>query len=114
MGDLGFVNDDGFLHVVGRVKDIIIRGGSNINPYEVESILRMHPNVADACVVGSPHAELGEVPVAFVVARNGSEVTQEEIEVFLRERGLTHYKWPVRSEERRVGKECRVWWSQYH
>jgi acyl-CoA synthetase (AMP-forming)/AMP-acid ligase II len=95
MGDLGFVDDDGFLHVVGRLKDIIIRGGSNINPYEVESILRTHPNVADACVVGSPHADLGEVPVAFVVPRNGSEVTREELDRFLRERGLAHHKWPV-------------------
>jgi long-chain acyl-CoA synthetase len=95
MGDLGFVDDDGFLHVVGRVKGIIIRGGSNINPYEVESMLRTHPNVADACVVGRPHAELGEVPVAFIVARNGSELTRAEMDSFLRERGLAHYKWPV-------------------
>jgi len=95
MGDLGFVDDDGFLHVAGRVKDIIIRGGSNINPYEVESILRTHPAVADACVVGKPHAELGEVPVAFVVPRNGSDVTRDELDGFLLERGLAHYKWPV-------------------
>jgi acyl-CoA synthetase (AMP-forming)/AMP-acid ligase II len=95
MGDLGFVDEDGFLHVVGRVKDIIIRGGSNINPYEVESILRTHPHVADACVVGRPHAELGEVPVAFVVPRDGSEVTRDELDGFLRARGLAHYKWPV-------------------
>ena len=95
MGDLGFVDDEGFLHVVGRVKDIIIRGGSNINPYEVESMLRTHPNVADACVVGSPHRELGEVPVAFVVPRNGFEVTREDLDMFLRDRGLAHYKWPV-------------------
>jgi len=95
MGDLGFVDDDGFLHVVGRVKDIIIRGGSNINPYEVESILRTYRNVADACVVGRPDAELGEVPVAFVVPRNGSDVTREELHSFLGERGLAHYKWPV-------------------
>ena len=95
MGDLGFVDDEGFLHVAGRVKDIIIRGGSNINPYEVESILRSHPNIADACVVAKPDAELGEVPVAFVVARNGSEVTRVELDEFLQHRGLAHYKWPV-------------------
>ena len=95
MGDLGFVDEDGFLHVVGRVKDIIIRGGTNINPYEVESMLRSHPSIADACVVARPDAELGEVPVAFVVARNGSEVTRERVDAFLRERGLAHYKWPI-------------------
>jgi acyl-CoA synthetase (AMP-forming)/AMP-acid ligase II len=91
MGDLGFVDDDGYLHVVGRLKDIIIRGGSNINPYEVESILRSHPAIADACVVGRPDAELGEVPVAFVVGR----VSKEEIDSLLEAEGLAHYKRPV-------------------
>ena len=92
MGDLGFVDPDGYLHVVGRVKDIIIRGGSNINPYEVESMLRSHPSVADACVVGRGHPELGEVPVAFIVVR--SQLTKEEVDRFLDDRGLAHYKWP--------------------
>ena len=92
MGDLGFVDEDGYLHVVGRVKDIIIRGGSNINPYEVESTLRSHPVIADACVVGRAHPELGEVPVAFVVAR--SRITKDEVDRFLEERGLARYKWP--------------------
>jgi cyclohexanecarboxylate-CoA ligase len=91
MGDLGYVDDDGFLHVVGRVKDIIIRGGTNINPYEVESMLRTHPDVRDACVVGRPHAELGEVPVAFVVG----QVRKEDVDRLLGEKGLAHYKWPV-------------------
>jgi acyl-CoA synthetase (AMP-forming)/AMP-acid ligase II len=91
MGDLGFVDDEGYLHVVGRMKDIIIRGGTNINPYEVESMLRAHPRVADVCVVGRPHSELGEVPVAFVVG----DVDTEEMARFLDERGLAHYKWPV-------------------
>ena len=90
MGDLGFVDEAGYLHVAGRVKDIIIRGGTNINPYEVESILRTHPGVLDACVVGRPHAELGEVAVAFVVG----EADKHELDSFLNERGLAHYKWP--------------------
>ncbi len=90
MGDLGFVDDAGYLHVVGRVKDIIIRGGTNINPYEVESMLRAHPAVIDVCVVGRPHSELGEVPVAFVVG----ELKQDELEGFLKGRGLARYKWP--------------------
>lgn len=100
MGDLGFVDEAGYLHVVGRVKDIIIRGGSNINPYEVESFLRGHPNVLDACVVARPDAELGEVPVAFVVTRDGSSPERTEIDRFLGEQGLAHYKWPA--EIRRV------------
>jgi len=93
MGDLGFVDESGFLHVVGRVKDIIIRGGSNINPYEVESMLRLHPDVIDACIVGRPHPELGEVPVAFIVAR--SDITKEIVDRLMQEQGLAHYKWPV-------------------
>jgi acyl-CoA synthetase (AMP-forming)/AMP-acid ligase II len=92
MGDLGFVDDAGYLHVVGRVKDIIIRGGTNINPYEVESMLRGHPAVIDICVVGRPDSELGEVPVAFVVG----DLTQQELDRFLTERGLARYKWPER------------------
>ena len=91
MGDLGFVDDDGFLHVVGRVKDIIIRGGTNINPYEVESMLRMHEGVRDACVVGRPDPDLGEVPVAFIVG----DVDKDQVDRFLGERGLARYKWPV-------------------
>ncbi len=92
MGDLGFVDEAGYLHVVGRVKDIIIRGGTNINPYEIESMVRAHPAVMDVCVVGRPDPELGEVPVAFVVG----ELTQEELDRFLKERGLARYKWPAR------------------
>jgi acyl-CoA synthetase (AMP-forming)/AMP-acid ligase II len=91
MGDLGFVDGDGYLHVVGRVKDVIIRGGSNINPYEVESMLRSHPGVADVCVVARPDSELGEVPVAFVVG----SADKAQIDALLKERGLAHYKWPV-------------------
>ena len=90
MGDLGFVDDAGYLHVVGRVKDVIIRGGTNINPYEVESIVRAHPGVVDVCVVGRPHPDLGETPVAFVVG----ELTQDELDRFLEQRGLARYKWP--------------------
>ncbi len=92
MGDLGFVDDAGYLHVVGRVKDIIIRGGTNINPYEIESMLRAHPAVMDVCVVGRPDPELGEVPVAFIVG----DLTQDELDRFLTERGLARYKWPER------------------
>ncbi len=92
MGDLGFVDEAGYLHVVGRVKDIIIRGGTNINPYEIESMLRAHPAVKDVCVVGRPDPELGEVPVAFVVG----DLTQDELDRFLKKRGLARYKWPER------------------
>lgn len=95
MGDLGFVDESGYLHVVGRVKDIIIRGGTNINPYEVESVLRGHPRIVDACVVARPDAELGELPVAFLVTKDGFEPSRQELDAFLEEQGLARYKWPA-------------------
>lgn len=66
-GDLGRRDTNGHLHVTGRVKELIIRGGVNINPSEVERVLLALPDVADAAVVGRRHDVLGEVPVAFVV-----------------------------------------------
>ena len=91
MGDLGFVDDAGYLHVTGRVKDIIIRGGTNINPYEVESMLRQVPGVRDACVVGREDRDLGEVPVAFIAGT----AQKDQIDRFLGEQGLARYKWPL-------------------
>jgi acyl-CoA synthetase (AMP-forming)/AMP-acid ligase II len=94
MGDLGFLDEDGYLHVVGRLKDIVIRGGSNINPYEVEAALRPHPDVADVCVVGRPDRELGERLMAFVVARPGKQPRLQELREFLARNGLGRQKWP--------------------
>jgi acyl-CoA synthetase (AMP-forming)/AMP-acid ligase II len=91
MGDLGFLDGDGYLHIVGRSKDIVIRGGTNINPYEVEAILREHPDIGDVCVIGRPDRELGERVMAFVVARAGRPV---DVHDFLSKRGVAHYKWP--------------------
>jgi long-chain acyl-CoA synthetase len=94
MGDLGTVDAEGFLHVVGRLKDIVIRGGANINPYEMESMLRGHPQVLDACVVGRRHPELGEVPVAFIVARGEPRALPDSVRAYLDQRGVARYKWP--------------------
>jgi long-chain acyl-CoA synthetase len=102
MGDLGFVDESGYLHVVGRVKDIIIRGGTNINPYEVESMLRAHPRIVDACVVARPDADLGELPVAFLVTKDGFVPSREELDAFLEAQGLARYKWPA--DVRRLGE----------
>ena len=90
MGDLGRVDEDGYLQVVGRVKDIIIRGGSNINPYEVEDHIRAHPHVRDVAVVGRPDRELGERAMAFVVG----DLSLEELRTHLAARGVAKYKWP--------------------
>ncbi len=92
-GDLGFVDEDGFVHVVGRRKDIIIRGGENVNPYEVEAVLVEHPDVAEACLVGLPDPDLGERVAACVVARRGHDVTLESLRSFLEGRGLSRHKW---------------------
>jgi long-chain acyl-CoA synthetase len=93
-GDLGRLDEDGYLHVTGRVKDTIIRGGSNINPFEVEDVLRGSTAVADVCVVGRPDEDLGERAVAFVVPAPGSEPTLEQLATHCEAAGLTRYKWP--------------------
>jgi long-chain acyl-CoA synthetase len=95
MGDLGRIDEDGYLQVLGRTKDLIIRGGTNINPHEVEQAIRRHPGVADVCVVGRPERELGERAVAFLVGRPGvPPPTLEELKAFLDQLGMARYKWP--------------------
>jgi acyl-CoA synthetase (AMP-forming)/AMP-acid ligase II len=94
-GDVGRLDDDGYLVLVDRVKDMIIRGGENIYPKEIENALYAHPEVLDAAVVGEPHPTLGEVPVAFVTLRPGAGATADAIVEHCRER-LSKYKWPTR------------------
>lgn len=79
-GDVGFLDDDGYLTLVDRLKDMIIRGGENIYPKEIESVLYEHPAVLEAAVVGRPDSTYGEVPVAFVALRPGMSVTAAELE----------------------------------
>ena len=95
-GDLGFFDDDGYLHVSGRLKDFIIRGGNNISPHEVEDALRRHPGVADVCVVARPHRHLGEAVHAFVVARHPVDVSC--LREHLAALGMARYKWPGSAE----------------
>ena len=92
-GDLGMVDDEGYLHVVGRRKEMIIRGGFNVYPREVEYRLHAHPAVLDVAVVGLPHEVLGEVTCACIVLVEGAIVTGEEIKEFCREM-LADYKIP--------------------
>ena len=87
------------MHITGRLKDTIIRGGNNINPLEVEALLREHPAIRDACVVGRADADLGERAVAFVVPAPGADALRlEALTAFLGERQLTRYKWPEQIE----------------
>src|SRR5437016_5781644 len=78
-GDIGHVDQDGYLYVVDRKKDLILRGGFNVFPRDIEDVLLSHPAVAQAGVVGRPDARLGEEVVAFVSLRPGAEATAEEL-----------------------------------
>jgi len=75
-GDLGRLDAHGYLAITGRLKDIIIRGGENLSPGLIESALAAHPTVRTCAVVGAPDADLGEVPVAFVVMREGQSLDE--------------------------------------
>jgi long-chain acyl-CoA synthetase len=78
-GDVGILDDDGYLRIVGRIKDMIIRGGENIYPKEIESVLTAIDGVLDAAVVGRPHQILGEVPVAYVQAYPGVDLDVDSL-----------------------------------
>jgi acyl-CoA synthetase (AMP-forming)/AMP-acid ligase II len=82
--DAGHLDGDGFLFVHGRVDDVIVRGGENLSPGEIESVLLEHPAVAEAAVVGIPHEEWGEQVVAAVVLRGGEAVTEEALRAHVR------------------------------
>ena len=71
-GDLGFLDGDGYLHLTGRAKDLIIRGGVNISPLEIDGVLMQRPDVIEACTVGVPDKVYGEEVVAYVVLRPGA------------------------------------------
>ncbi|HET6499528.1 MAG TPA: AMP-binding protein [Amycolatopsis sp.] len=94
-GDVGSLDEAGFLSLAGRADDVINRGGEKIYPQEIENVLLAHPAVAAVAVVGAPHARLGQVPAAFVTARNGHrETLEEDLSAWCAER-LTRYKRPA-------------------
>ena len=94
-GDLARQDEDGYYYIVGRAKDMIISGGENIYPAEVEAVLHLHPSVAAAALVGLPDPKWGETPVAAVVARRGCQLTADELLEFCTGR-LARYKIPKR------------------
>jgi fatty-acyl-CoA synthase len=97
-GDLATIDVDGFVNIVGRSKDMIIRGGENVYPREVEEFLYGHPKVADVQVVGVPDAKYGEEIVACVIPRDPVDPpSTDDLAVYCRER-LAHYKVPRRVE----------------
>ena len=93
-GDLGRVDEDGFLYIVDRAKDIIIRGGENIYSIEVEDVMYAHPAVTDCALIGIPHKTLGEEPVAVVHLAPGTSATEAELQDWVKAR-LAGFKVPV-------------------
>ena len=98
-GDIARMDKDGYFYIVDRKKDLIIVGGYNVYPREVEEVLYQHPKVKEAAVVGVPHEFYGEVPKAFVVLKEGETATEEELRSFLAEH-LAKYKIPHEIEFR--------------
>ena len=93
-GDLGRIDDEGYLRITGRAKDMILRAGTNIFPAEIENELHVHPAVADVAVVGVPHARLGEQACAVVVTHGPTPPTLHDLLAVLTERGLAKFKHP--------------------
>jgi acyl-CoA synthetase len=98
-GDLCTMDEEGFIRITGRKKDIIIRGGENISSSEVENILLQHPNIREAAVVGMPDKRLGERTCAYVVLDNADKgLTFEEVKAFFVKMNIAKYKFPERIE----------------
>jgi fatty-acyl-CoA synthase len=95
-GDLGRLDEDGYLWITGRAKDLIIRGGHNIDPQAIEEVFYQHPAVALAAVVGQPDAYAGELPVAYVQLKPGAAVESGELLDFVRQRTPERAAVPVR------------------
>jgi len=92
-GDLATIDAEGYCNIVGRVKDMLIRGGENVYPREIEEYLLRHPAVQDVQVFGVPDPKYGEEVCAWVVARTGHALTEEQVREFCRGQ-IAHYKVP--------------------
>jgi len=94
-GDYGYLDEDGYLYISNRRNDLIISGGENINPFEIERLLLTHPSIVDAAVVGIPDDEWGEIIAAIIVLEAGHKLSEESIKTFLKEKTAA-YKVPKR------------------
>jgi len=92
-GDLAVIDDEGYCNIVGRIKDMVIRGGENIYPREVEEFLYRHPKIEDVQVFGVPDAKFGEELCAWIKLRAGATLTEDEVREFCRDQ-IAHYKVP--------------------
>ncbi|MGH8060122.1 MAG: class I adenylate-forming enzyme family protein, partial [Candidatus Entotheonellia bacterium] len=91
--DMGWLDEEGYLYLAGRKDDLILRGGENISPAEVEAVLHAHPSIEEACVIGAPDLEWGEQVVAIVVPRAGMPLTEAEVMEWCHQR-LASFKKP--------------------
>jgi long-chain acyl-CoA synthetase len=93
-GDIGYVDEDGFLFLVDRKKDMVLVGGYNVYPREIDEVLFNHPLIREAAAVGKPDARLGEVVVAFVVLNQGAQLSEDEFFAYCKD-AMVKYKRPV-------------------
>jgi long-chain acyl-CoA synthetase len=94
-GDVGYFDEEGFLYICDRIKDMILRGGENVYCAEIESVLYDHPSVHEATVFGIPDTRLGEVPATMIALKDGQESTEKEIQEYVATR-LAKFKVPER------------------
>ena len=92
-GDLGVIDDEGYCNIVGRIKDMVIRGGENVYPREIEEFLYRHPKIRDVQVVGLPDKKYGEELCAWIIPRDGEDMTEEDVRAFCAGQ-IAHYKIP--------------------
>jgi fatty-acyl-CoA synthase len=92
-GDLAIIDDDGYCRIVGRIKDMVIRGGENIYPREIEEFLHRHPDIQDVQVIGVPDEKYGEELCAWIVPRAGAKLDEDAVRAFCRDQ-ISHYKVP--------------------
>ena len=93
-GDMAMQDEDGFIYLVDRKKDVIITGGENLYPVQIEDYLRAHPDIKDVAVIGIPHPRLGEIAAAIIELKPEAQCTEADIEAFCQ--GLPRYKRPRR------------------
>jgi long-chain acyl-CoA synthetase len=94
-GDMAKMDEDGYFFIVDRKKDLIIRGGYNVYPREIEEVLYEHPAIQEAAVVGVPHDELGEEVAAAIVLKQGESLDEDEVKSYVKDQ-VAAYKYPRR------------------
>jgi cyclohexanecarboxylate-CoA ligase len=97
-GDLAYMDDEGYIRISGRVKDVLIRGGENVPVVEIENLLYKHPAVAAVAVVGYPDARLGERGCAFIIPKPGNTIDLAAMQAYLAECKMAKQFWPERVE----------------